>query len=86
MKCCIVYFGQTGNTKRVAERVQAGVVEAAGNCDPLELRYTDPKQLYKYDLIGLGSPVHRWEPLNVGKFVKEMWSLGASTLCNGGAS
>jgi flavodoxin len=54
MKSCIVYFSQTGNTEKIAKRVQAGVIAAAGSCDLLELRDTDPKRLYKYDLIGIG--------------------------------
>lgn len=87
MKCCIVYYSQTGNTEKIAKRVQAGVAAVAGNCDLLELRYTDPKRLYEYDLIGIGSPVYRWEPRNVGKFVNEMWSVGgkhAFTFCTHG--
>jgi flavodoxin/Fe-S-cluster-containing hydrogenase component 2 len=87
MRSCIVYFSQTGNTEKIAKRVQAGVIAAAGNCDLLELRDADPKRLYKYDLIGIGSPVFRWEPLNVSKFVNKMWSVGgkhAFTFCTHG--
>jgi flavodoxin len=89
VKCCIVYFSQTGNTEKIAKRVQAGVISAAGNCDLLELRYADPKRLYKYDLIGIASPVNRGEPLNVGRFINDMWSVGgkhAFTFCTHGTS
>lgn len=76
MKCCIVYYTQTGNTQAVAKRIQQGIMSVAGNCDLLEMRDTDPKRLYKYDLIGIGSPVYWIEPRNVGDFVNGMWSVG----------
>jgi flavodoxin len=76
MKCAIVYFSQTNNTEKIAKEIQKGVIAEAGNCDLLKLRDTDPKKLYGYDLIGIGSPVHRWEPINVGDFINNMWSVG----------
>ena len=76
MKCVIVYFSQTGNTEKIAKAVQSGVKEAAGNCDLLKIKDANPKRLYEYDLIGLGSPVFHEEPLNVADFIEKLWSVG----------
>ena len=76
MKCAIIYFSQTGNTEKIAKVVQKGVIEEAGNCDLIKMRDANPRRLYEYDLIGIGSPVHRHEPLNVGAFINDMWSVG----------
>jgi flavodoxin/formate hydrogenlyase subunit 6/NADH:ubiquinone oxidoreductase subunit I len=76
MKCAIVYFSQTQNTEKIAKCIQKGVIAVAGNCDLLPLRDTSPKKMYKYDLIGIGSPVFRPEPRNVGEWVNDLWGVG----------
>ena len=76
MKCIIVYYSQTGNTEKVAKRVQAGVKEAAGNCDLVKIKDANPKRLYEYDLIGIASPIYWAEPDNVRDFIKDMWAVG----------
>lgn len=77
MKCIVIYFSQTGNTEKVARRVQAGVKKAAGNCDLIEIREANPRRLYEYDLIGLGCPVMDFvEPGNVRAFINNMRFVG----------
>lgn len=78
MKCAIVYYSMSGNTEKVAKRIQAGVIEAAGNCDLLELRDTNPRKLHEYDLMGIGAPVFRAEPINVAAWIKDMWGVGGT--------
>jgi len=56
--------------------VQAGVKQVAGNCDLVKIKDANPQRLYEYDLIGLGTPVFRAEPVNVTAFIKDMWSVG----------
>jgi ferredoxin len=74
MKCIVIYFSQTGNTEKIAKRVHAGVIQANGNCDLVKIKDANPRHLYEYDLIGLGSPT--FDVLNVWDFIKNMWSVG----------
>jgi flavodoxin/ferredoxin len=75
MKCIVIYFSQTGNTEKVARAIQAGIKQTAGHCDITEIKEANPKRLYEYDLIGLGSPVYN---------VKNVWSFIANTHSVGG--
>ena len=72
MKCLVIYFSLTGNTKKVAEAVCAGVKQAAGHCDLKPIKEVDPKALGEYDLIGLGTLVIGWTPLNVELFINKI--------------
>ena len=72
MKCLVIYFSLTGNTKKIAEAVCSGVKQAAGNCDLKPIREADPEELADYDLIGLGSPVIGWTPFNVELFINRI--------------
>ena len=74
MKSIVIYFSQTGNTEKVAFAVQAGIKGAAGNCDIARIKDANPKRLYDYDLIGIGSPV--FEVINVWEFLKELRFVG----------
>ena len=89
MKCVVIYFSQTGNTRKVAEAIQRGVAQAAGGCDLLEIRQADALRMRGYDLIGLGSPVMGAEPGNVSDFVNKLRFVGgkhAFTFCTHGTS
>jgi flavodoxin/ferredoxin len=57
MKSIVIYFSQTGNTEKVACAIQAGIKQATGRCDIAKMKDVNPKQLYEYDLIGMGSAV-----------------------------
>ena len=71
MKSIVVYFSQTGNTKQVANAIQAGVLEEAEQCDIAAVKEISTRDLDSYDLIGVGSPVwHRQEPANITKFIE----------------
>ncbi len=77
MKCLLIYFSQTGNTEKVAKAIQIGVRQAAGHCDIVKIKEANPRRLYKYDLIGLGSPVfHLKEPGNIDVFINNMRFVG----------
>jgi len=81
MKCIVIYFSQTGNTEQVAKAVQKGVKQAAGHCDIAKLKDVNPRRLYEYDLIGLGSSVIAWEePGNVRAFISDMKFVGGKHL------
>jgi flavodoxin/ferredoxin len=71
MKSIVIYFSQTGNTKKLAEAVRAGISESGDMCDIARLQDIDTADLAPYNLIGLGAPVwHRREPANVMNFIE----------------
>ena len=71
MKTIVIYYSQTGNTKKIAQAIHGGVSDVAGQCDIARLQDVDTQDLIRYDLIGLGGPVwHRREPLHVMKFIE----------------
>jgi len=76
MKSAIVYFSQTGNTKKIAEFIQKGIKSTTGQCDILKLKEVKGKDLIRYDLIGLGCPVFGYrEPANVKAFIDSLPQL-----------
>ena len=89
MKSIVIYFSQTGNTHQIAGAIQAGISEFNGECDIARIEDVGIKDLQKYDLIGLGSPVwHRREPANVLGFIeysmKSLEGKHAYTFCTHG--
>jgi flavodoxin/ferredoxin len=81
VKCAVIYFSITGNTEKVALAIQKGIKEATGHCDIVKIRDANPRGLYQYDLIGIGSPVigvpvAGAEPLNIKTFIDNMRFVG----------
>ncbi|MEW6684685.1 MAG: EFR1 family ferrodoxin [Candidatus Edwardsbacteria bacterium] len=73
MRTIVVYFSQTGNTKKVAEVIASELGRITGSTDLALLQDYDPQELGKYHLIGLGTPVFYFrEPINVKHFLKEI--------------
>ncbi|MBI4727724.1 4Fe-4S binding protein [candidate division TA06 bacterium] len=73
MRCCIIYFSQTGNTRQVAETIQETLAALTGSCALVRLEDADPMLVERYDLIGLGAPAFYFrEPYNVQKFLEEL--------------
>jgi hypothetical protein len=88
VKCIIIYFSQTGNTEKIAKAIQTGLKSITGHCDILTLKEANPKRLYDYDLIGLGSLVIIKEPPNVSAFINSLRFVGgrhAFSFCTHGA-
>jgi flavodoxin/NAD-dependent dihydropyrimidine dehydrogenase PreA subunit len=76
MKTIIVYYSQTGNTKKIAYAVHSGMNRTGEQCEITRLKDVDPQRLTDYDLIGLGSPVvHEREYPHVAKFISSMKSV-----------
>ena len=66
IKSIVIYYSQTGNTKKIAQAIHAGMSQLEEQCDIARLKDIDPRNLAGYDLIGLGSPViHARELPNV---------------------
>jgi ferredoxin/flavodoxin len=70
MKSLVIYFSQAGNTLKIAEKVHQGISKFSQQCDILRLKDVQDKELQKYDLIGLGSPVWNSRPsYNMTEFI-----------------
>ncbi|MGQ9720710.1 MAG: EFR1 family ferrodoxin [Candidatus Jordarchaeum sp.] len=70
MKTLIIYFSQSGNTRKVAECIRNGVVDVTGQCDITDINNVDTSALQNYNLVGLGCPTHYYkEPFNVREFI-----------------
>ena len=79
MKTLIIYFSQTGFTRKVAEQIRDGVAEVAGHCDLTSLTDVKPESLADYDLVGLGCPVFYYNaPYNVRDFMQGLPELADS--------
>jgi len=73
MRVVIIYFSQTGNTRKVAEAIREQMIGDAGHCDLMRLEEADPVMLSGYDLIGFGVPAFYFrEPINAHHFFREM--------------
>ncbi len=73
MKGLVLYYSQTGNTRKVAQAIHKGMSPLLKQCDLRTLSEVRPEDLNNYDLIGLGSPV--WcgaETPNVRKFIERL--------------
>jgi flavodoxin/ferredoxin len=57
MNSIIIYYSQSGNTRKIAKAIQKGAAQQAGQCDITQIKDMEPSDLNQYDLIGLGSPV-----------------------------
>lgn len=76
MKTIIIYFSQTGNTKKAAERIRDGINGVTGQCDFVSLEEADASSLAGYDLVGLGCPTFYYqEPFNVRDFIEGLPEL-----------
>jgi len=73
----MIYLSLTGNTEKIARKIQSGISAAAGNCELVRLRDADWRKLQDYDLIGIGCPVYGGrEPKVVQEFVKSIKYVG----------
>jgi flavodoxin/ferredoxin len=73
MKCLIVYYSQTGNTRKVAQAIHTGAAQHAESCDLAPIPQISARDFDRYDLIGLGTPV--WNggfPPNARTFVENL--------------
>ena len=56
MKSVIIYYSQSGNTKKIGQALQKGIIQQTGQCDIARVKEIKPEELAKYDLIGIGAP------------------------------
>jgi ferredoxin/flavodoxin len=75
-KSIVIYYSQTGNTKKIAQAIHSGIKQMGEQCDIARLKDVNPRNLASYNLIGLGSPViHARELPNVTYFINFMKSV-----------
>jgi flavodoxin len=58
MKSCILYFSQTGNTKKFAETIAKSLNIPA----VFDITSTQPSIVNEYDVVMIGTPVHGFGP------------------------
>ena len=77
MKCKIIYFSTSGNTKLAAENIKEGILESGHECEITEMRDVNDKFNFdNCDLLGFMSPVYAWkEPTVFNKFLKNLPQL-----------
>lgn len=68
MKVLVIYFSQSGNTKKIAHSIAEGAREAAEVVDVKSIKHVNYEMLEDYDLIGLGSPSWKADPPNIRRF------------------
>jgi ferredoxin len=56
MKSVVIYYSQSGNTKKIGQALQKGIIQLTGQCDIARVKEIKPEELAKYDLIGIGAP------------------------------
>lgn len=69
MNACILYFSQTGNTKKFSENIS----KALNNSTTYDITTNEPTVVKDYDMIILGTPVHGFNPSKESvAFVKQL--------------
>ena len=75
MKCVVIYWSKTGNTRQVAFAVRDGLVEAGAVVDLKTVDEAQDTDFFAYDLVCLGTPSHNWRPAEpVDRFLKDRFA------------
>ena len=72
MKILIIYYSQSGNTRKIAKCIARGARSTGAEVDVVKLRDADYKMMDGYDLIGIGSPVWKADTPNLHGFIDKM--------------
>lgn len=76
MKIVIAYFSQSGNTKKVAERISFEMESSGNQVILTDICSTKEKDLLECDILGVGSPTFESHcPKPVDKFIKQLPEL-----------
>lgn len=90
MKGIVVYYSATGSTRKIAKAIHRGMKGVLGDCDIAPIDRIDPKEMAKYDLIGIGGPIWYYrETANLRLFAYQMPDLTgklAFLFCSHGSS
>ena len=73
LQVLIIYFSQTGNTKKIAETIKKGIFKSGNTCKTEKIKEVDIDKLENYDLIGIGTPTFFYrEPTNVKNLIRDI--------------
>ena len=73
MKGIVIYHSTSGNTKKIAQAIHAGMSQTGEQIDIAKIGEVNAGDLAGYDVIGLGSPVMRQRELhNVTNFLETL--------------
>lgn len=76
MQAVLIYFSQTGNTKKVARTIAQGLSENGWQTTTVPLKKTAAQELLAADLIGMGTPVFESQaPSLIKNFIERLPSL-----------
>ena len=76
LKVLIIYFSQTGSTKKIAETIKTGILKSGNTCETEQIKELDIDKLENYGLIGIGTPTFFYrEPTNVKNFIQGLKEL-----------
>jgi flavodoxin/ferredoxin len=70
MRSIVIYFSQSGNTKKMARSVAEGISSLVDECNLVRIDKVRLGDLPGYDLIGIGTPVWAGVPPHVEKLIK----------------
>jgi ferredoxin len=70
MRCLIIYFSQSGNTRKIARSVAEGISPLVEECALVRVDKVQPADLLRYDIIGIGTPVWAGVPPHVERLIK----------------
>lgn len=69
MRGIVVYYSGTGNNHKIARAINRGIKQVM-ECDVASVKEVNPRDMGKYDLIGIGSPIWYFrETANVRAFI-----------------
>lgn len=72
----LIYFSQTGNTRKVAEAMEHVFIEAGHSARSVPMKQATPEDILQSDVIGVGSPTFTSQaPTPIKRFIKNLPSL-----------
>jgi len=72
----VVYYSMFGNTEKVAKALAAGLQNGGVDVDVVKVADVNYDEMGKVDLLGVGSPVHGWNPSKpVNEFLAQLKSV-----------
>lgn len=72
MKILIVYYSQSGNTKKIAHYIGMGAKSTGDDVKVMKLKDVTYDTLNDFDLIGLGSPTWKADTPNMHAFIDKL--------------
>ncbi|WP_366923474.1 flavodoxin domain-containing protein [Metallumcola ferriviriculae] len=61
-RAAVIYWSNTGNTQKVAQKVAEGLKEGDASVDIIDVKKTVDIDFFDYDLICIGTPSYHWHP------------------------